>query len=70
MNGYRVTFFKHLVNSDGHQFKCSQGVVMIHHAKTKERALRAAQRRFERSLKSAWCLHADFAAIEPIIRES
>ena len=29
MTSYRVTFFKNLVNSNGHQFKCPQGTIEI-----------------------------------------
>jgi hypothetical protein len=59
MTSYRVTFFKSLLNSDGHSFRCPQACVEIRHARTAERALRAAQRRLERLTKSPWDRHAD-----------
>ena len=51
MTSYRATFFKNLVNSSGHQFKCQQGSIDILRASTDARALQAAQRRFERAKK-------------------
>jgi hypothetical protein len=62
---YRVNFFKDLLNSDGHQFRCLQQSIVIHRARTVERALEAAKRRFERQCQSAdWRLHADGVELE------
>ena len=66
MTGYRVTFFKQLVNSHGHPFKCPQEIIVVHRAKSEERALRAAQYRYERAMKCSWKAHADFASAEPL----
>ena len=49
MTGYRVTFFKNLVNSSGHCVKCPQATISVEHAKSIERALTAGKRRFERT---------------------
>src|SRR5262249_28336498 len=45
---YHVAFFKHLLSSDGHQFKCLQCVIKIRHARNAERAIKAAEHRYER----------------------
>jgi hypothetical protein len=67
MTTYRVTFFKNLVNSNGHQFKCQQGMVEIHCARNRERALEAAQRRYERAKNVGnWTIYADIAELEAI----
>jgi hypothetical protein len=51
---YRVSFFKNLLNSNGQQFSCLQQSIVIRRAKSVERAVEAAKRRFERL-----CLVAD-----------
>ena len=67
MISYRVTFFKNLVNSNGHQFRCPQGSIDIRRARSDKRALKAAQRRFERAKKiTHWTLFADVAELEAI----
>ena len=67
MTCYRVTFFKNLVNSIGHQFKCQQGTIDIRRARSDERALQAAQRRYERSKKIGdWTLYADVAELDAV----
>jgi hypothetical protein len=49
MTRYRVTsFFKTLLSSDGHRFKCPQGAIEIICARSPDRAVQAAQHRFER----------------------
>ena len=65
MTSYCVTFFKDLVNSNGHQFKCPQGTIKIRSARSCQRALRAAELRFERLKRIAsWTLYADTAEVE------
>jgi len=60
MTTYRVKFFKNLVSSDGHPFKCLQKVVDIRRSKSPERAVEAAKHRFRRAGHLAdWKLHAD-----------
>jgi hypothetical protein len=60
MGKYVVTFFKNILSSDGHLFKCLQGEFYIRHAKSSYRAVEAAERRFERRRRiSDWMLHAD-----------
>ena len=67
MTGYRVTFFKNLVNSSGHCVKCPQATISVEHAKSIERALTAGKRRFERTKGiQDWTLHADLAELEAI----
>jgi len=67
MSAFRVTFFKDLMSSQGHLHRCPQFVVTVARAKTAERALAAAQRRFERHSRiKNWRLHADFAEVKPV----
>jgi hypothetical protein len=65
MTSYHVTFFKNLVNSNGHQFKCSQGSIDIRRARSDQRALQAAQLRFQRAKTiSNWTLYADVVELD------
>jgi hypothetical protein len=65
MRSYRVTFFKDLLSSDGHKFKCPQCTVEIRRARNTERAVQAAKRRFERVRRRYdWKLCADFFELE------
>ena len=67
MTGYRVTFFKSLVNSSGHCVKCPQATISVEHAKSIERALTAGKRRIERTKGiQDWALYADLAELEAI----
>jgi hypothetical protein len=67
MTSYRVTFFKNLVNSNGHESKCPQGSIDILRARSDERALQAAQRRYERAKKIGnWTLYADVAELDAL----
>ncbi|MDX8449475.1 hypothetical protein [Mesorhizobium captivum] len=67
MTSWRVTFFKNLVNSNGHQFKCPQGTIEIRRARDLHRALQAAKRRYERAKKIGhWTLYADVAELESV----
>jgi len=60
MTSYRVKFFKNLVSSDGHPFKCLQRVVHVRHSRSPERAIEAAKHRFRRSEHvTDWKHHAD-----------
>src|SRR4029077_20506156 len=65
MSRYRVSFFKNLLSSDGHQFRCLQQSVVIRRARSPDRAIEAAKRRFERCCHLAdWRLHADGVELE------
>ncbi len=65
MQHYRVFFVKRLCNDVGLQRDCVQAIVHVHRAKTPERALQAAQKRFERSRRIAnWKVYADFCDIK------
>jgi len=64
-NQYRVAFFKHLLSSDGHPFKCLQHTVEVRRAKNAERALKAAEYRYGRhSHVPDWKLYADTFELE------
>ena len=57
---YRVIFFKSLLGIDGHPDKCLQQSIVIRRARSVERAVEAAKRRYERRCRVAdWRLHAD-----------
>jgi len=66
MQRFRVKFLNNLTNSTGHQFQCLQRVVPIARAKSIERAIKAAQYRFERLEQvSNWRFHAQSIEAEP-----
>jgi hypothetical protein len=57
---YLIAFFKYLRSSNGHEFKCVQEIVTIERAKSIDRAVEAAKRRFERRRHVVdWQLHSD-----------
>ena len=65
MSRYLVTFFKHLLSSDGHIFKSPQQTIEIRRAKSIERAVQAAERRYERLCNLPhWALHADTLEVD------
>ena len=65
MPSYKVSFFKDLLSSNGHQFKCLQKAVEIRRARSAERAVQAAERRFARLHRVRdWKLHADLLEVE------
>jgi hypothetical protein len=60
MTEYRISFFKNLLSSDGHLFKCFQQAIEIRRARNAGRAIEAAERRYERLRHVAdWKLCAD-----------
>jgi hypothetical protein len=62
---YRVSFFKNLVSIDGRTHRCLQQSVVVRRARSVERALEAAKRRYERHCEVAdWRLHADGVELE------
>jgi hypothetical protein len=48
MARYRVNFFKNLLSSDGHQFKCLQQQVDVTNSEGVARAMESASRQFEK----------------------
>jgi hypothetical protein len=67
MTGYRFYFFKTLLNSDGHRFKCLQGEIEVPSSSTEAEALACASRQFatERGL-SDWKIYADDVEVQPL----
>ncbi len=64
MDEYRVRFIKRLCNDVGVQRNCLQASIDVHRARSAQRALLAAQKRFERSKRTAdWTVYADFCEI-------
>lgn len=69
MNAYRICFFNDLMNSTGHPFHCCQRTIEIRAAKSKDRAIAAAKRRFARSEGVAhWHIRANSFAVEDMAR--
>jgi hypothetical protein len=69
MSRYRVSFFKNLLSSDEHQLRCLQQSIVIRRARSVDRAIEAAKRRFERCCHLAdWRLHADGVELEIDLR--
>jgi hypothetical protein len=68
MAGYRVRFFKRLVNSQGSPFKALQREIEIIEAETALEAEKIAEREFERMRKIPdWHTHADFVETEVVV---
>ena len=62
---YRVSFFKNLLCLDGSASRCLQQSIVIRRAKSIDRAVEAAKRRYERLCEVAdWRLHADGVELE------
>ncbi len=70
MPAYRVSFFKHLLSSDGHLFKCLQQRVDVPDAESPARAREIGSHQFEKLHGSQpWKLFADSIEIEPEDRD-
>jgi hypothetical protein len=59
MSTYYVSFFKNLLSSDGHPFKCLQRRIDITDAESAAQAAESASRAFEALYGCPWKLHAD-----------
>jgi hypothetical protein len=60
MSGYRVSFFKYLLSSDGHPFKCLQQQLDIPDVESADQAVDSAARQFEELHgQRNWKLFAD-----------
>jgi hypothetical protein len=59
---YRVSFFKNLLSTDGHQFRCLQQSIVIRRARSVERAVEAAKSCLCHAVD--WRLHADGIELE------
>lgn len=66
MADYRISFFKHLVNSDGRPFKCLQRQFEMRDMRDAGHAAQSAARRFEELCGvRGWQLRADTIEVEP-----
>ena len=63
MSAYHVSFFKNLVSSDGHPFKCLQQRIDISDAESAAEATESASRAFETLYGCPWNLHAEVRLI-------
>jgi hypothetical protein len=59
MSTYRVSFFKNLLSSDGHPFKCLQRRIDVGDVESAAQAAESALRAFEALYGCPWKLHAD-----------
>ena len=59
MSTYYVSFFKNLLSSDRHPFKCLQRRIDITDAESAAQAAESASRAFEALYGCPWKLHAD-----------
>jgi hypothetical protein len=60
MSNYRVSFFKTLLSSDGHGFRCLQQQIDVRNSASPEHAAESALRQFEALHELPdWKLHAD-----------
>ncbi len=65
MTQYRVSFFKYLLSSDGHPAKALQRTIEVRHARSSDRAIKAAQCRYARACAVPdWTLHADAMEVQ------
>ena len=68
MKSYVVDFNNEMTNDSGHNFHCCQRSIQIRAAKSEERAIQAAKRRFERSERiQHWRIHANSFEITEIL---
>jgi hypothetical protein len=67
MTAYRVSFFNELTNSRGTLYKVCQRSVEIRTARSLDRAVEAAKKRFARLENvGEWRLHARLFEVEPL----
>jgi hypothetical protein len=59
MTEYHVSFFKDLLSSDGHPFKCLQRRIDVSNAESAAQAADYASRTFEALYGCPWKFHAD-----------
>jgi hypothetical protein len=59
MTAYYVSFFKNLLSSDGHPFKCLQQQIDVGDVESAAQATESASRAFEAHYGCPWKLHAD-----------
>jgi hypothetical protein len=59
MSTYHVSFFKNLLSSDGHPFKCLQRRIDVTDVESAAQAAQSASRAFEALYGCPWKLHAD-----------
>jgi hypothetical protein len=68
MSTYHVSFFKNLLSSDGHPFKCLQRRIDVADVENAAQAAESASGAFEALYGCPWKLHAD--SIEVIDADS
>lgn len=60
MSQHQVRFMKRICDDTGHPHVCTQGVIEIRQAHTRDRAIQAAKHKFARMRKiKHWGMHAD-----------
>ena len=61
MSTYHVSFFKNLLSSDGHPFKCLQRRIDVSDVESAVQAGKSASRAFAALYGCPWQLHADLS---------
>ena len=70
MTAYRVSFFNELTNARGTLYKVCQRSVEIRTARSLDRAVEAAKKRFARlEHVGEWRLHARLFEVEPLVED-
>ena len=65
MLGHRVSFFKNILSSDGHQFRCLQEEFNVPNAENADQAAESAVRQFEKLHGlNHWKMFADTLVVE------
>lgn len=65
MSTYRVSFFKNLLSSDGHQHRCLQQQIDVSNATSPRQAAQCAALEFEKLRgERAWAICADLVEVE------
>jgi hypothetical protein len=65
MNRYVITFFKRLVDSEGHPFKTTQAEIELDDSSPQQAVEHAIERFAEARHVHDWTLHADSLEISP-----
>jgi hypothetical protein len=69
MSAYHVSFFKNLLSSDGHPFKCLQQQVYVPESENAAQAAGSASQQFEKLHGFRdWRLYADSIEVESAAR--
>lgn len=70
MSQHQVRFIKRICDDTGHPYVCTQAVIEIRQAHTRDRAIQAAKHKFARMRKiKHWGMHADTFEVKDMAPE-